>query len=77
MPVVLDAPIYLTVEEATDLLRVEPRTIRNRIAVGTLPAKKLADSRKLLVDQRDALSLLADAQPEDLGDRPNEAGDIV
>ena len=66
MPPTPDAPHYLTVQEAADLLRVNPRTIRNRIAAGTLPAKKLADSRKLLlVDQKDVLALLTDARPED------------
>lgn len=69
MPPTPDAPHYLTVQEAADLLRVNPRTIRNRIAAGTLPAKKLADSRKLLlVDQKDVLALLTDARPEDAGD---------
>lgn len=67
MPVTLDAPHYLTVQEAANLLRVNPRTIRNRIQSGTLPAKKLADSRKLLlIDQRDVLGLLHDVKPDDV-----------
>ena len=69
MPPTPDAPHYLTVQEAADLLRVSSRTIRNRIAAGTLPAKKLSDSRKLLlVDQKDVLALLTDAHPEDAGE---------
>ncbi len=66
MGVTIDAPKYLTVQEVADLLRVNPRTIRNRIAAGALPAKKLANSRKvLLIEQRDVLGLLQDARPED------------
>lgn len=65
MPI-LETPKYLTVQEAADLLRVNPRTIRNRIASGVLPAKKLEDNgRRLLLDQRDVLGLLTDARPED------------
>ena len=52
-------------QEAADLLRVTPRTIRNRIAAGLLPAKTISGSRKvLLLDQRDVLGLLTDAKPE-------------
>ena len=67
MPASSDAPHYLTVPEAAALLRVNPRTIRNRIAAGKLPAKKLgADGRAFLLDQRDVLGLLTDARPEDV-----------
>ena len=67
MPVTLDAPTYLTVQEVADLLRLHPRTIRNWIRDGRLKAKKIATSTKgLLVDQRDALGLLTDAGPEDV-----------
>ena len=67
MPVTLDAPTYLTVQEVADLLRLHPRTIRNWIRDGRLKAKKITASTKgLLVDQRDALGLLTDAGPEDV-----------
>ena len=67
MPASLDAPHYLTVPEAAALLRVNPRTIRNRIAAGKLPAKKLgADGRAFLLDQRDVLGMLTDAGPSDI-----------
>lgn len=60
-----DAPTYLTVQEAADLVRVSTRTIRNRVREGKLMAKKLgSDGRTLLLDQRDVLGLLIDARPE-------------
>jgi len=69
MPVTLDAPTYLTVQEVADLLRLHPRTVRNWIRDGRLKAKKITASTKgLLVDQRDALGLLTDAGPEDAED---------
>jgi excisionase family DNA binding protein len=74
MPTTPDAPNYLTVQEAADLLRVTPRTIRNRITDGLLPAKKIAGSRKvLLIDQRDVLGLLTDAKPEDAAQASEDA----
>lgn len=67
MPATMDAPNFLTIQEAADLLRVNPRTIRNRIKAGKLRAKKLNDGgRFLLLDQRDVLGMLQDVQPEDL-----------
>ena len=69
MPVTLDAPTYLTVQEVAELLRLNPRTVRNWIRDGRLKAKKITASTKgLLVDQRDALGLLTDAGPEDAED---------
>ena len=48
---------------------MNPRTVRNWIRDGRLKAKKIATSTKgLLVDQRDALGLLTDAGPADVGE---------
>ena len=67
MPATLDAPHFLTVQEAAALLRVNPRTIRNRIRAGKLAAKTLGEGgRALLLDQRDVLGMLTDARPEDV-----------
>lgn len=67
MPATADAPTYLTVQEVAELLRLHPRTVRNWIREGRLKAKKLTASPKgMLVDQRDALGLLADAGPVDV-----------
>ncbi len=69
MPATIDAPHFLTVQEAAALLRVNPRTIRNRIKDGKLTAKTLGEGgRLLLLDQRDVLGLLTDARPEDVED---------
>lgn len=63
----LDAPQYLTVQEAAALVRVSTRTIRNRIKEGKLTAKTFGpEGRTLLLDQRDVLGLLIDAGPEDM-----------
>ena len=63
MPVPLDTPTYLTVQEAATLVRVSPRTIRNRIKEGKLSAKTVGpEGRSLLLDQRDVLGLLTDVQ---------------
>ena len=67
MPATLDAPHFLTVQEAAALLRVNPRTIRNRIKEGKLTAKTLGEGgRVMLLDQRDVLGLLTDARPDDV-----------
>ena len=54
----VEASQYLTVQEAAALVRVCPRTIRNRIKEGKLTAKTFGpEGRNLLLDQRDVLGL--------------------
>lgn len=54
------APHFLTIAEAAEILRVHPRTIRNRVQEGLLPAKRMRGSRLVLVEERDVLGLLED-----------------
>ena len=51
-----DASELLSVAEAAALLRVNPRTIRNRIRAGLLPARTLAGTRTVRVERRDVLA---------------------
>ena len=39
-----DRPAYVTMDEAADLLQVSARTIRRRVADGSLPAYRLGDA---------------------------------
>ena len=39
-----DSPAYVTMDEAADLLQVSARTIRRRVADGSLPAYRLGDA---------------------------------
>jgi excisionase family DNA binding protein len=49
---------WLTVAEAADLLRVQPRTIRRMIARGELPARRLGSrSIRLRADDVEAVLL--------------------
>ncbi len=56
-----ELPEFLTVEETARMLRLHPRTIRNRINAGLLPAKQVKGGRIKLVAKADALALLEDA----------------
>lgn len=70
MPTVADAPVFLTVAEAAALIRVNKRTILNRIHAGRLPAKRLTGGRAVIIEQQDVLSLLEDVlkpSTQDLG----------
>ena len=48
----------ITIQAAADRLGVVPRTIRRRIADGTLPAYRVRGSRAIRVDERDVDALL-------------------
>lgn len=43
-------PSYLTVEEAAHKLRVDPRTVRQAIEEGTIPAKRLGRAIRIPAD---------------------------
>ena len=53
---------FLTIEEAADRLRLGKGSIRNYIRSGRLPAKKLTGGKHVLIEERDLLGLLSDAQ---------------
>ena len=57
-----ELPEFLTVEEVAQILRVHPRTIRNRIREGLLPAKQMKGGKSKLVAKADALAQLEDTQ---------------
>ena len=55
--------IFLTVDQAAQLLHVSKQTIRQRIRDGELPAKRLRGGQTVLIDQKDVLALLEDIVP--------------
>ena len=55
--------IFLTVDQAAQLLHVSKQTIRRRIRDGELPAKRLRGGQTVLIDQKDVLALLEDIVP--------------
>lgn len=56
-------PIFLTMDQAAQLLHVSKQTIRRRIRDGELPAKRLRGGQTVLIDQKDVLALLEDIVP--------------
>ena len=62
MPERADAPTFLTVQEAAQILRVTTRTIKNRIRDGRLPAKRLSGGQTILIEWRDLFAQLEDAR---------------
>lgn len=63
----------LSVAEAAALLRVSPRTIRNRIRAGLLPARTLTGSRTIRVDRQD---VMAQWHPVSAGSRAASPGKL-
>jgi excisionase family DNA binding protein len=59
-----DLPDYLTVDEVAHMLRLHPRTVRNRIRAGLLPAKAMSGGKSKLIAKSDALAQLRDVVPE-------------
>jgi excisionase family DNA binding protein len=59
----IDLPEFLTVEETARMLRLHPRTIRNRIKSGLLPAKQIMGGKNKLIAKSDALALLVNSAP--------------
>ena len=58
MSLTVEHPLFLTIQETAALFRVEARTIRNWVAAGRLPAKRVIGSRGLLISREVALTLL-------------------
>ena len=56
-------PVFLTMDQAAQLLHVSKQTIRRRIRDGELPAKRLRGGQTVLIDQKDVLALLEDIIP--------------
>ena len=56
-------PVFLTMDQAAQLLHVSKQTIRRRIRDGELPAKRLRGGQTVLIDQKDVLALLEDIVP--------------
>lgn len=56
-------PVFLTMDQAAQLLHVSKQTIRRRIRDGELPAKRLKGGQTVLIDQKDVLALLEDIVP--------------
>lgn len=55
--------VFLTMDQAAQLLHVSKQTIRRRIRDGELPAKRLRGGQTVLIDQKDVLALLEDIVP--------------
>ena len=58
-----DRPVFVTMDEAAEMLRVSKATIRRRIRDGELPAKRLRGGQTVLIEQQHVLSLLEDIPP--------------
>ena len=56
-------PVFVTMEQAAQILHVSKQTIRRRIREGELPAKRLKGGQTVLIDQKDVLALLEDIIP--------------
>ena len=56
-------PVFVTMEQAAQILHVSKQTIRRRIRDGELPAKRLKGGQTVLIDQKDVLALLEDIIP--------------
>ena len=56
-------PVFVTMDEAAEMLRVSKATIRRRIREGELPAKRLRGGQTVLIEQQHVLSLLEDIPP--------------
>lgn len=56
-------PVFLTMEQAAEMIHVSKQTIRRRIRSGELPAKRLRGGQTVLIDQADVLALLEDIVP--------------
>ncbi len=58
-----DRPVFVTMDEAAEMLRVSKATIRRRIRDGDLPAKRLRGGQTVLIEQQHVLALLEDIPP--------------
>lgn len=56
-------PVFVTMDEAAEMLRVSKATIRRRIREGELPAKRLRGGQTVLIEQQHVLALLEDIPP--------------
>ena len=56
-------PVFVTMEQAAQIVHVSKQTIRRRIREGELPAKRLKGGQTVLIDQKDVLALLEDIVP--------------
>ena len=55
-------PDFVTLTEAASLLHCSVSTVRGRIRSGALPAQRLQDGRKLLIERADLARLLVPAR---------------
>jgi excisionase family DNA binding protein len=69
-----DTPTFFTISEAAAVLRVHPRTIRNRVKQGFLSARRIQGSHKLLIGYADLMALVQDAGADP---RPSHSGNVV
>ena len=50
------APVFLTVVEVAELLRVKPRTVRDWVQQGTIPHHRPPRSRFILFDREEVIA---------------------
>ena len=56
-------PIFVTMDQAAEMIHVSKATIRRRIQSGELPAFRLRGGQTVLIDQKDVLALLEPIKP--------------
>jgi len=63
MEVIMETDDILTVEQVAKILALHPRTVRNKIERGIIPAHRLPDSRRLYIRRSDLLAALELVEP--------------
>lgn len=69
-----DVPVWMTVDEASQYLRVTPNTLYNYMKDGRLPFFYLAGTRHRRVKRSDVERLLVPGKPEDESLAAEDAG---